>query len=121
MSEEIYKIINELNNKNFKRALELCQEYSSNKDLHILNNLKGIIYINLKDPKRAIEYFKKSLNFKENYLEAYANLANSYFNIKNISKSIETIKKGLNYDANNPNLNFNLGFFLVKIFNIKKL
>ena len=111
MSEEIYKIVNELNSKNFKKALELSDKYSKNKDLHILNNLKGIIYINLKDPKRAIEHFEKSLNYKENYSEAYANLANLYFSIKNITKSIETIKEGLNYDENNPNLNFNLGFF----------
>tara|TARA_Y100000590_G_C14842291_1_gene684385 strand:+ start:286 stop:417 length:132 start_codon:yes stop_codon:yes gene_type:complete len=40
MSEEIHKIIKELNNKNFKIALKLCEEYSNNKDLHILNNKK---------------------------------------------------------------------------------
>ena len=120
MSEEIHKIIKELNNKNFKIALKLCEEYSNNKDLHILNNIKGIIYINFKDPKKAIEYFKKSLNYKENYLEAHANLANAYFNIKNILKSIETIEKGLNYDENNPNLNFNLGFFFSENFQYQK-
>ncbi len=116
MSKEIHKIINELNKKNFKIALKLCEEYTENKDLHILNNLKGIIYINLKDTIRAIEYFKKSINYKENYLEAYANLANSYFSIKNIAKSIEIIKKGLSYDEKNPNLNFNLGFFFSENF-----
>ena len=120
MSEEIYKIVNELNSKNFKKALELSDKYSKNKDLHILNNLKGIIYINLKDPKRAIEHFEKSLNYKENYSEAYANLANLYFSIKNITKSIETIKEGLNYDENNPNLNFNLGFFFSENFQYQK-
>ena len=111
MPENFKKIINEINNKNYKKALQLCEGYSENNDLYILNNLKGIIYINLKDPKRAIEHFEKSLNYKENYSEAYANLANLYFSIKNITKSIETIKEGLNYDENNPNLNFNLGFF----------
>ncbi len=47
MSDSISKIIYELNNKNFKKALELCEKYSENNNLHILNNLKGIIFFNL--------------------------------------------------------------------------
>ena len=38
MSDSIPKIIHELNNKNFKKALNLCEKYSENNDLHILNN-----------------------------------------------------------------------------------
>ena len=111
MSDIIPKIIHELNNKNFKKALELCEKYSENNDLHILNNLKGIIFINLKDHHKAIEYFKKSLNYKEDYVEGYSNLANAYFSIKNFSKSIDTIIKALNYEPKNQNLHFNLAFF----------
>ncbi len=44
MSDIFYKIINEINNKNFNTALKLSGGYSENNDLHILNNLKGIIY-----------------------------------------------------------------------------
>jgi len=121
MSDSITKIIHELNNKNFKKALKLCEKYSENNNLHILNNLKGIIFINLKDHSKAIEYFKKSLNYKEDYLEGYSNLASAYFSIKNFSKSINTIIKALNYDPKNQNLHFNLAFFLVKIASIKKL
>ena len=111
MSDSISKIIYELNNKNFKKALELCEKYSENNNLHILNNLKGIIFINLKDHPKAIEYFQKSINHKENYLEGYSNLANAYFSTKNFSKSINTIIKALNYDPKNQNLHFNLAFF----------
>ena len=111
MSDSILKIIHELNNKNFKKALELCEKYSENNDLHILNNLKGIIFINLKDHHKAIEYFKKSLNYKEDYLEGYLNLANAYSSIINFSKSIDTIIKALNYEPKNQNLHFNLAFF----------
>ena len=112
MSDSIPKIIHELNNKNFKKALNLCEKYSENKDLHILNNLKGIISINLKDHRKAIEYFKKSLNYKEDYLEGYLNLANAYFSILNFSKSIDTIIKALNYEPKNQNLHF---YNLIKI------
>ena len=111
MSDSISKIIYELNNKNFKKALKLCEKYSENNNLHILNNLKGIIFINLKDHPKAIEYFQKSINHKEDYLEGYSNLANAYFSIKNFSKSINTIIKALNYDPKNQNLHFNLAFF----------
>ena len=49
MSDSFSKIIKELNNKNFKKALKLSEKYSENNNLHILNNLKGIIFINLKN------------------------------------------------------------------------
>ncbi len=110
MSESISKIIRELDKKNFNKALKLCDKYSHSNDLHILNNLKGIIFINLKDYRKAIEYFIKSLNHKEDYLEAYSNLVSAYFDIKNFSKSIETIIKALKYHPENKNLNFNLAF-----------
>ena len=61
MSEIIPKIINELNNKNFLKALKISEEYSEKDNLHILNNLKGIIFIKLQNPKKAIECFEKSL------------------------------------------------------------
>ena len=112
MSESIQKIINELNNKNYKKALHLCENYSKNNDLHILNNLKGVIFINLNDHIKAIEHFKKSLDYKKDYLEGYSNLANAYFGIKNFKESIKTITKALRYEAKNLRLNFNLAFFL---------
>ena len=98
MSEDISKIINELNKKNFNKALKLCQDYPQNIELHILNNLKGIIYINLKKPDKAIEHFEKSLKIKQDYSEAYSNLANLYFSFRDYKKSIEIIKKALIYD-----------------------
>ncbi len=121
MSNNFSKIIYELNNKNFEKALELSDEYSENNELHILNNLKGIIFINLKNHTKAIEHFENSLKYKEGYIDAYLNLANAYFSIKNFSKSVETLIKGLNYEPKNEKLNFNLAFFLVKVINIKKL
>ena len=111
MSDICSKIINEINNKNFNTALKLSGGYSENNDLHILNNLKGIIFINLKDYQKAIEHFKNSLNYKEDYIDAYSNLANVYFETRNFSKSINTIIKALNYDPKNQKLNFNLAFF----------
>ncbi len=111
MSESFSKIIHELNNKNFDKALKLSEKYLGNKELHILNNLKGIIFINLNNHAKAIEYFENSINYKEDYIDAYLNLANVYFSNKNFSKSIETVKKGLNYEPKNQKLNFNLAFF----------
>ena len=51
---------------------------------------------------------KKSLNYKEDYLEGYSNLANAYSSIKNFSKSISTIIKALNYEPKNQNLNLSI-------------
>tara|TARA_Y100001970_G_scaffold287033_1_gene410687 strand:+ start:9410 stop:11140 length:1731 start_codon:yes stop_codon:yes gene_type:complete len=112
MSENFKKIINEINNKNYKKALQLCEGYSENNDLYILNNLKGIIYINLNNINEAIEQFKKSIKNKKDYIEAYSNLANAYFSNKNFSESIKIITTALKYDQNNLKLNFNFAFFL---------
>ena len=111
MSDSFSKIIQELNNKNFNKALELLEEYPVDTEPHIFNNLKGIIFINLKNHSKAIECFKNSLNYKENYIDAYLNLANVYFSNKNISKSIDIVGKALNYEPKNKKLNFNLAFF----------
>ncbi len=112
MSNNFSKIVDELNNKNFNKALELSNKYSENNELHILNNLKGIIFINLKNYIKAIEHFENSLKYKEDYIDAYLNLANVYFSNKNFSKSVETITKALNYEPKNKKLNFNLALFL---------
>ncbi len=111
MSDNFSRIIHELNNKNFNKALQLSREYKANNDLHILNNLKGIIFINLKDHQKAIHHFKNSLNYKEDYIDAHLNLANAYYSNKNFSDSINTIIKALNYEPKNKNLNFNLAYF----------
>ena len=55
MSGSISKIINELNNKNFNKALNLCEEYSANKDLHILNNWNNVLDDVYLDLKKLIE------------------------------------------------------------------
>ncbi len=120
MSDSFSKINNQLNNKNFKEALKLSEEYSGSDDLHILNNLKGIIFINLNKYQKAIEYFKKSINYKEDYIDAYSNLANLYFSTKNFSESINTIIKALNYDPSNKKLNFNLAFFYSENYQYQK-
>ena len=59
MSASFSKIIYELKNRNFNKALKLSNECKVNNDLHILNNLKGIIFINLKkDYQKAIHHSK---------------------------------------------------------------
>ena len=65
MSSTITKIIETIKKKNFKEAEKLCNEYKLNQDLHILYNLKGIIFISLNDPRKAIENFQLSINKKK--------------------------------------------------------
>ena len=82
MSENFSKIIQELNNKNFNKALELSENIQQILN-YILNNLKGVIFINLKIIQRPLNV-SKSLSYKENYVDAYLNLANVYFSNKKI-------------------------------------
>ena len=120
MSSTITKIIETIKKKNFKEAEKLCNEYKLNQDLHILYNLKGIIFISLNDPRKAIENFQLSINKKKDYLDAYSNLANVYFSVKNVLNSITTVREALNYYPKNQKLHFNLAFFLSENYQYQK-
>ena len=53
-------IIENINNKNFDKALKLCELYENSSNAHIIYNLKGAIYHLLNNLEMAEIYFLKS-------------------------------------------------------------
>ena len=62
------------------------------KDNFFLNNLKGVILLNLKDLDNAEIYLNKSINLNSNFIEAYSNLGVVLFLKKNFLGAIKNFE-----------------------------
>ena len=64
--ELFFPIINNIKNKKFDEALVLLNKLS-NQNLDIVNNFKGLIYINKKDWEKSIFYYQKISDGEKNF------------------------------------------------------
>lgn len=100
-----------LKNKNFDIALkEIDKVLRKNKEIYFYN-LKGVVLINQKKYKLAIQALTNSVNLNSNFPDAFNMLGIAYLNIGNKQKAIEFYKKAL--AANNTYLqaHFNLASY----------
>jgi len=72
----------------------------------------GNIYLQAKDSDKALEQYKKSLEIKNDYVEAYLALANVYELKKDLNKAIESYLFILPVANQNSQVLFNLGRLL---------
>ena len=95
-SKEFNEIVKNLNDKNFSKALKKI-DLISKKYLNenIILKLYAITYFNLMEWEKAIEYFKKSLNFEQAKYKIYTNIGVSYFKLGKINQSIEAFKNSI--------------------------
>ena len=84
---EFINIVDLINKRNFLDAnLKLDSLISRDKDSYFLNNIKGVILLNLGDLNTAEIFLKKSINLNINFIEAYSNLGTVFFLKKNAGK-----------------------------------
>lgn len=95
-SKEFNEIVKNLNDKNFSKALKKIDSISK-KYLNesIVLKLYAVTYFNLMEWEKAIEYFKKSLNFEQAKYKIYTNIGVSYFKLGKINQSIEAFKNSI--------------------------
>jgi predicted O-linked N-acetylglucosamine transferase (SPINDLY family) len=65
------------------------------KNNFLLNNLKGVILLNLNELDNAEFFLKKSINLNKNFIEAYSNLGIVFFLKKNFLDSIKNFENCL--------------------------
>ena len=95
-SKEYNAIVKNLNDKNFSEALEKINSISKKYlNENIVLKLYGVTYFNLMKWEKAIEYFKKSLNFEQAKYKIYTNIGVSYFKLGKINQSIEAFKNSI--------------------------
>lgn len=90
-SPEFINIVDLIDKRNFLEAnLKLNSLISRDKDSYFLNNIKGVILLNLGDLNNAEIFLKKSINLNKNFIEAYSNLGIVFFLKKNFLESIKS-------------------------------
>ena len=92
-SPEFLSILDLIHKNNFIEAnIKLDSLIFKDTNNFFLNNLKGVILLNLKDLDNAEIFLKKSINLNINFIEAYSNLGIVLFLKKNFLESIKNFK-----------------------------
>ncbi|MFX0081131.1 MAG: tetratricopeptide repeat protein [Candidatus Hodarchaeota archaeon] len=87
----------------YKRAVSYYTHYLTkvNKENYSIWNKLGLTYRDMKKNKEAIEAFKKSLSFKQDFDKAWANLARINYDEKNYDQAIQQYKHACDINSNN--------------------
>jgi len=79
--------------------IELKKIEKSAKYIPFYYFLKGMVYFNIKETKKAIECFKKAISLNPSYGDAYNNLGIVYLAEGDEKKAIECFQKALNIEV----------------------
>lgn len=106
--DKIQEILNLKHKKKYIEAKEIC-ETILDVDINnsIVNNLLGLIFIELKDLKKAEQYIKKALDINKNDQELLNNLAVVYIHQNEYGLAIKYFKKANNFGYS-ENISVNL-------------
>ena len=99
-----------LQNKDYIAAKKLLEKIISinNNIPEVYNNL-GIIYLNSKNLKDAINYFSQAIKLNSKFSMAYCNLALAYDKSNQFEKAEENYLKAIETDKKNTVAHFNIG------------
>ena len=115
-SQELQIIINDIEAKKFKNALEKIKSISSKyPNNQILFKLFANIYFNLNEWENAVKYYKKLLNFENKKYGIYVNIGVALFKLGKINESIPYFKNAIKENPNNYLAYDNLGVSYLEI------
>ena len=98
--EKINLIINNYQSGSYIEAEVLASDLlKKNQDNYQLFNIYGLILIKLKKAEVAISHFQRSIKIKEDFFDAYFNLAVAFNNLKKFDEAIFPLKKCLNINS----------------------
>ncbi len=110
LDHKISNLIRLCNEQSFDQALvELKSLISKNFNDPILNNLGGVINVNLKNYDIAIDYFSKALKINPNYAEANNNMGALLKTIGRTKDSVSFFEKAIKIKPDLTNAYNNLG------------
>ena len=104
------EIIQNINKKEFDKALKLCELYENDSNAHIIYNFKGVIYHLLNNLEMAEIYFLKSSKINKKFTDPLKNLFIIYNKIRKIEEMVSVGKKLIEINQIDPSFNYNLGF-----------
>jgi len=112
--KEIYKIIilSEINEKNLDRALVVSEKLLLLIDDAETNYIHGNILKLQNKFKEAIIFYKKAIDYRKDFFEAYNNLASSQKKIGLTDEAFENYNNSIKINDNNLEAYYNLGNLL---------
>ncbi|MCB1189823.1 MAG: tetratricopeptide repeat protein [Leptospiraceae bacterium] len=110
------KANNHLSKKEYSQAIEELKvavtKTSNKEDLAQIHFTIGYVYNSINEPKKAIEYYEKSLGYNENYLSSLENLGSLYTLYKDLDfqffKALRYLAKAESLNSSNANVYYNL-------------
>ena len=109
---DLKEIADYIINKNFDKALELCENYQNEKDKYIIFNFKGVINLSQNNFENAEINFLNSLKENNKFIDPINNLIQLYLRKKDYIKLLFYAKKLIEIDSSNPSFNYKLGYAL---------
>ena len=106
------EIADNIINKNFDHALELCKKYQNEKNKYIILNFIGAIYLSQNNLEDAEINFLNSLKENDKFEEPINNLLQLYLRKNDFKKLLFYAKKLIEIDKLNPSYNYKLGYAL---------
>ena len=106
------EIADNIINKNFDHALELCKKYQNEKNKYIILNFIGAIYLSQNNLEDAEINFLNSLKENDKFEEPINNLLQLYLKKQDFKKLLFYAKKLFGIDNLNPSYNYKLGYAL---------
>ena len=74
----------------------------------------GLAFSKLGDDRRTFESYKKAIDLRSGYLDAYINLGNAYFRKSDFTSAIDSYEKALKIDPNRKETCGGYGDLLLK-------
>lgn len=118
-SKEYDEIIKLIEKKDHKKAEKMLINLLSKKKDFFIHHLLGVIYLNTKDYKKAIDHFNLSLNINPKNPGAFFNLAKVYENDLKMHEANKYYLKALSL-SKDPKLIKSYSKFLFKIGEVSK-
>jgi len=104
------KIIENINKKEFDKALKLCKFYENDSNAHIISNLKGVIYHLQNNLEMAEICFLNSSKINNLFIDPLQNLYMIYNKKRKIEEMLSVGKKLIQINQLDPSFNYKLGF-----------
>ena len=114
--KEMGRLVNLYSQGNFHEALieghVLVGKFPDN---FIILNIIGAVYTGLNRYCKAIVSYKKAIELKPNFAEAYSNLGNTLNHLGKYQEAIISYKKAIELKANFAEVHYNLGEVLKRL------
>ena len=110
--QHLNEIIQNIKEKNFQKALKLCEINEKEENKHIISNFRGVIFFSQNNLEDAEKNFLYSTNINSKFIDPINNLLQLYLKKNDLKKYLFYAKRLITIDKTNASFNYKLGFAL---------